>query len=224
MKKLCAGIAAFLSCAMLPTAALAAADAHGEQSTQPATEINLLADGDVEAGQAKAAPCAACHGPDGNGVAPQWPKLAGQHADYLFAQLQAFKAGTRNNPVMMGMAAPLSEQDMRDLAAYYASQEVRGGSADESLVELGERIWRGGNAETGVSACAGCHGPAGRGNGPAQYPHLAGQYAQYVQDQLQKYRNGERGEGTRGAMMQDVASRLSEEEARAVASFIEGLH
>src|ERR1051325_9001901 len=121
--------------------------------------------GDVAAGKTKAAVCAGCHGIDGNGGAdPAWPKLAGQIPEYLYAQLKAFKTGARSNPIMAGMAAPLTDQDMRNVAAYFASQTLKeGAAADKELVAAGRRLYRGGNADTGVPACMSCHGPSGHG-------------------------------------------------------------
>ena len=128
-----------------------------------------IAAGDAAAGKAKSATCAGCHGADGNSANPEWPKLAGQHAKYLDKQLQDFKAGKeRNNAMMAPMVATLSEQDMGDLAAYYSAQSIQMGAADEALVELGEKIYRGGNPSSGVAACIGCHGPIGDGMGPGQ--------------------------------------------------------
>lgn len=178
--------------------------------------------GDPEAGAEKAAPCAACHGPDGNSANPEWPKLAGQHAEYTVRQLRAYQEGTRSDAMMAPMAANLSEQDMQDLAAYYAEQEGTRGEADPDLVELGEKIYRGGNLETGVSACIACHGPRGSGNGPAGWPKLAGQHAAYTRAQLRKYAEGERTSDME-SMMQDIAARMSDEEIEAVASYIQGL-
>ena len=180
--------------------------------------------GNPEAGQQKAAPCAACHGLDGNSTNPQWPKLAGQNPEYIGSQLQAFKDGNRQNPVMAPMAMGLSEEDMADLAAYFAKQRPQIGGADPTLAEAGGKLFRGGNKESGVSACMACHGPRGSGNGPAGYPKLAGQHAQYTKMQLEAYRRGERGSTPTGQIMQSVAKRMSNQEIEAVSSYIEGLH
>jgi cytochrome c553 len=180
--------------------------------------------GDAAAGKAKAATCAACHGPDGNSVNPEWPKIAGQHAAYTQAQLEAFKQGThRSNPLMAGIVAPLSEQDMQDLAAYYSSMPASGGNADAELVELGEKIYRGGNSATGVPACMSCHGPAGEGDPRARFPRLAGQHALYTRTQLESYRLGTRSTDPQ-RMMRDIALKLTPDEMAAVASYIGGLH
>ena len=181
-----------------------------------------LAAGDAAAGKTKAAACAACHSADGNSVNPVWPKLAGQHAPYLVKQLANFKAGERNNAMMAPMAAPLSEQDMADIAAYFSGQTQNGGKADPALVAAGEKLFRGGNATTGVAACMGCHGPNGMGNPPANFPRLSGQHAAYTVTQLKTFRSGERANDA-GMMMRNIAARMTDDEMKAVASYIEGL-
>lgn len=177
------------------------------------------AEGSVEAGQGKSAVCAACHGPDGNSFNPEWPSLAGQHASYTIEQLQAFKEGRRQNDLMSPMAIGLSEQDMRDLAAYYEAQEPAALEADPELVEDGQRIYRGGDLERGVTACIACHGPAGRGNPLARYPVVAGQHAAYTTATLQAYAEGER----RHQMMEEIATRMSAQDMRAVGAYLQGL-
>ena len=149
---------------------------------------SLYAAGDAEAGKAKSAPCAACHGPDGNSVNPEWPKLAGQGAPYIVEQLEHYKDGTRVNALMSPQAAALSEQDMHDLAEYYSSQTSTPGAADPELVEMGEAIYRGGIINKAVTACAACHGPSGAGNIPAKFPKLSGQHATYTENRLIEYR------------------------------------
>jgi len=180
--------------------------------------------GDPVAGKAKAGQCAACHGPDGNSVNPEWPKLAGQHADYLVKQLQFFEAGERENTTMKPMASVLDAQGREDVAAYYASQTVNTGTADPGLVELGEKIYRGGNAESGIAPCMGCHGPSGAGNPAALYPALRGQHAKYVEIQLHGFAEGKRVNENAKKMMQLLAARMTNKEIRAVASYIQGLH
>lgn len=179
---------------------------------------------DAEAGKAKAMACAACHGADGNSMNPVWPKLAGQHAAYLEAQLHAFKSGERNNALMAGQVAALSPADMANLAAYYASLEQSPGVADEALVPAAEAIWRGGKAEAGVPACSACHGPQGLGNGPAAYPRVSGQHAAYAAASLKAYRDGSRAGTAAAKMMSQVAQGLSDEDIDALASYISGLH
>jgi cytochrome c553 len=149
-----------------------------------------LAEGSVEAGQQKSAVCMACHGPDGNSLNPEWPNLAGQHASFIVAQLQAFKSGERQNPLMSPMAVGLTEQDMLDLAAFYAAQAPAALEADPALVEAGRKLYLGGNQETGVSACIACHGPTGRGNPMALYPVISGQHATYLASALRAYASG----------------------------------
>jgi cytochrome c553 len=183
----------------------------------------VQAAGDAEAGKAKSAACAACHGVDGNSAAPTFPKLAGQHADYLAKQLAEFKSGDRQDPTMNGMAAPLSEQDMADLAAFYASQEASIGKAAEDKVALGETLYRAGNSASGVAACAACHGPTGVGNPMANFPSLSGQHADYTVAQLKSFRSGARANDA-GAMMRGVADKMTDAEIEAVAQYIQGLH
>jgi cytochrome c553 len=171
--------------------------------------------------------CAACHAADGNSTAPANPKIAGQIPEYLHKQLLDFKAQAgkkpaRESPIMMGMVANLSEADMKGLAAFYGGQKLKPAAAsDKNLVAAGQRLWRGGNAATGVPACAGCHGPAGAGM-PAQYPRIAGQYADYVASQLKAFKEGGRANDPNG-MMRGVAARLSDREIRAVAEYAAGL-
>ena len=185
-----------------------------------------LAKGDAAAGQGKSAICAACHGVDGNSMVATWPKLAGQHEGYLARQITLIKSGARPVPEMAGITPGLSDQDILDLAAYFASQTSNGGVADESLIELGARIYRAGNAETGVPACMACHGPAGEGNPLSGYPALGGQHAVYTANLLTRFKGGENwGEKDASSrVMNGVAARLSAEEIQAVASYIEGLY
>jgi len=184
----------------------------------------VSAAGDPEAGKTKSANCTACHGVDGNSVNPEWPKLAGQHEGYLVKQLSYFSDGERDNSTMKGMVAGLSEQDQEDLAAYYASQTVKYGSADPELVELGQKIYRSGNAQSGVAPCMGCHGPNGAGNPAANYPALRGQHAKYVEIQMHGFAEGKRVNENAKKMMQILSARMTNREIRAVASYIQGLH
>ncbi len=171
--------------------------------------------------------CAACHGADGNSQIAINPKLAGQIPEYLYKQLTNFKAAAgkkaeRANPVMAGMVANLSPDDMRNLAAYFAGQTAKPGEAQsKDLVALGQRIYRGGIASEGVPACASCHGPSGAGM-PAQYPRLSGQHAEYIGAQLKAFRSGARVNDTNESM-RGVAGRLSDREIAAVADYIAGL-
>lgn len=180
------------------------------------------AEGDPEAGRAKAAPCAACHGMDGNSPNPEWPSLAGQHASYVAQQLAAFQSGERQNVLMTPMAAGLSEQDMADLAAYFAGQQPTAREADPELVARGQRIYRGGDAERDLPACAACHGPTGQGNPLAAWPAIAGQHALYTANTLKAYARGER-RSDPNQMMRSVAAKLSEDDIEALASYLQGL-
>lgn len=193
---------------LLPVLLVAATSAWGE--------------GSPEAGQQKSAPCVACHGVDGNSVNPEWPSIAGQHASYIVQQLQAFKNGARQNPLMTPQAQPLSEQDMEDLAAYYTQQKVKGGETDPAKLALGQRLYRGGDAQRGVAACAACHGPRGLGNPAARYASIQGQHATYVAAQLRAYRSGQR-QTDPNQMMRNVASGLTDEQIDALAAYVQGL-
>ena len=188
-----------------------------------AVSFNVLA-GDPSAGEAKAAICASCHGPAGNSANPEWPKLAGQHAKYTAKQIRDFKTGvTRNNALMAPMIAGLSDQDIEDIAAYYAAQSGTGGFASEDLHALGERIYRGGNMESGVPACTACHGPRGAGNDPAGFPRVAGQHATYTAMQIEDWRAGNRANDP-NEMMADAVRYLTPREVKAVSEYIAGLH
>jgi len=186
--------------------------------------VPSLADGDAAAGQQKAAVCAACHGIDGNSVVAQWPKLAGQHEAYLARQVTLIRDGARAVPEMAPLVANLSEADIADLAAWYASQAPAAAAADAELAEAGKRLYQAGNPETGVPACMACHGPAGEGNPLAGYPALAGQHSVYIENALTRFRSGQTwGEDDNAsAVMAGVAARLSDAEIKAVASAIQG--
>jgi cytochrome c553 len=178
---------------------------------------------DAERGQKLSATCAACHGADGNSLAPNFPKLAGQHASYIEKELADFKSGARKDPVMAGMAAPLDASKMADLAAYFSKQTTKVGSANKDLVALGEKVYRAGNKENGVAACIACHGPTGAGNPAAKYPKLGGQHATYVEKALNDFKEGKRTNDP-NQMMRDVAAKMTSAEIKAVASYIEGLY
>ncbi len=181
--------------------------------------------GDATAGQAKAAVCGACHGVDGNSAAPNFPKLAGQGEIYLIKQMKDVKEGRRTIVEMTGLLDNLSEQDFADIAAYFASQAGSIGAADPALVERGEAIFRGGNLETGLPACTGCHAPNGVGNAPAGFPKLNGQHAQYTAKQLTDFREGNRNNDAGDAgIMRTIAAKLSNKDIAAVSSYIQGLH
>ena len=186
-------------------------------------------EGNASAGKAKTAACAACHGADGNSPAPTFPKLAGQGERYLAKQIHDIKSGARPVPMMAGQTDNLSDQDIADIAAYYASQTSSTGQANPELVEKGEAIYRGGVAERGVPACSACHSPTGAGMAAAGYPRLAGQYADYTVAQLKAFRaamDGREGRDNDGEakIMRTIAFKMSDSEIEAVASFIQGLH
>ena len=203
-------------------ASLVATAAMALLATQAQAES--LVEGSAENGEAKAITCTACHGPQGNSMTALWPNIAGQNAPYLVAQLQAFKEGSRNDPLMTPQAMLLSEADMADLAVYFeglpeASQAVK----DASLVNRGEALWRGGDLEKGVAACLSCHGPSGKGNPAAKYPALRGQHADYTAKQLRDYASGARTSDGKTRVMRDIATRLSEDDIAAISSYIQGL-
>ncbi|CRM75725.1 MULTISPECIES: c-type cytochrome [Pseudomonas] len=182
--------------------------------------------GDATAGQAKAAVCGACHGPDGNSPAPNFPKLAGQGERYLAKQMREIKDGKRVVLEMTGLLANSSDQDIADIAAYFASQKGSVGAADPKLVARGEKLFRGGDLDKGLPACTGCHSPNGAGNAAAGFPHLSGQHAAYIAKQLTDFRKEDAGRANDGdAMtMRTIARKLSDEDIAAISSYIQGLH
>lgn len=188
-----------------------------------APQLLLAQEGDAAAGQSKSAVCATCHGADGNSQIPMNPKLAGQSYSYLLKQLNDYKSGARENAVMSGMVATLSEQDMADLAAWYSSQEVTLGGVDPEQLELGESLYRYGNSEVGVAACSACHGPKGKGVATAGFPSLSGQHSEYTLTQLEYFRSGARANDD-NAMMRMTVERLTDAELEALASYVSGLH
>ena len=207
-------------------AASAATPAASASAPAPATVAEAaVKPGDAAAGQAKAAVCGACHGMDGNSVDAQYPKLAGQSEQYIARQLTDFKSGTRANPIMMGMATPLSAQDMHDLGAYFASQKASPGVADQTMVEQGQTLFRQGDPVRGIPACMACHSIDGRGNPGAMYPQLAGQHAQYTQAMLTAWHDGVSwGADSYSQVMPIIAKQLDAKDIAALASYIEGLH
>ncbi|MGC9562403.1 c-type cytochrome [Brachymonas sp. M4Q-1] len=176
---------------------------------------------DLAKGKASFVTCAACHGANGNSAIAANPSLAQQHPEYLVKQLKEFKAGVRKNAIMNGMAAPLSEQDMRNIAYWVTTQKMMPGSAtNKDTIALGEKIWRGGIANRGVPACAACHSPNGAGI-PIRFPRLAGQHAAYVEQQLKDFRDGVR---TNDKVMPEVVNGMNDAQIKAVADFVQGLH
>jgi len=208
-------------------AGIAAAEEAGAAAASAGTV------GSADAGATKAAVCTACHGVNGNSVNPEWPNLAGQNAVYIREQLGMFKAKKRNNPVMQPIVDPLTEQDMADLAAFFAAQTPAGLEADPSYWKAGEALYRAGDSTRGIPACVACHGPAGQGNAAAGFPALRAQHSVYTVKQLQDYltknryrdaANPEKINATRNsAMMTTIAARLTPEDIRNLASYVQGL-
>jgi cytochrome c553 len=188
---------------------------------KPAAPAAKAAKPDLNAGAAKyAAVCASCHNADGNSAIPANPKLAGQHPEYLVEQLEEFKSGKRANPVMGGMVTNLTDAEMKNIAAWLATQKPKTGFAkNKDLVAMGEKIYKGGIADRQVPACAGCHSPSGAGI-PGSYPRLAGQHAEYSAAQLVGFRDGTRKNST---LMSQVAAKLNDKEIKAVADYMAGL-
>lgn len=212
MKSLASALASLLLAACTCTAFAQEAKSVAKVATAP----------DLAKGQATSTSvCAACHTNDGSRGSPANPILQGQHPEYLVKQLTEFKSGKRQNAVMSGMVAALSEDDMKNVAAFYAGKQAKPGFAkNKATVELGEKIYRGGIADRSVPACAGCHSPSGAGI-PAQYPRLAGQHADYTEAQLVAFRSGAR---NNSVPMTGVAAKLNDREIKAVADYIAGLH
>jgi cytochrome c553 len=199
-------------------------------TTPPPVTPNPYEDGSEQAGAPKAAVCFSCHGPNGNSANPVWPRLAGQNAVYVAEQLHLFKSGVRKNPVMQPMAAGLSDQDIDNLAVYFAAQTPTGLEGDPSYWKSGQALYLHGDAASGVPGCVACHGPSGRGNSAAGYPALEAQQSVYVVSQLQSYANGTRYSGSdpttatpNSVIMFDIAKHLTPEEIRDVASYVQGL-
>lgn len=210
---------------MFPVAVFAlAAHTHASDAAKPAAYQGDPAKGKEIA----AAVCIACHAADGNSPTSANPKLAGQHAGYLFKQMKNFKGGPdgkpeRVNAIMNGMIAPYTEEQMKDLAAHFSNQKQNGGEAkSRETLDLGKKLFRAGDASKGLPACAACHGPTGSGL-PVQYPRIAGQFQEYTEAQLKAFRNSERANDT-NRMMQMVAIKMTDAEIRAVADYIAGLH
>ena len=198
---------------------------RGEQLTCIESRTTAGNEGDASAGEGRSITCTACHGAEGNSVNPLWPSIAGQHATYTVQTLRAFQEGKRQNPLMSSQAMMLSEEDINNLAVYYeglpaAAQSV----ANPDNADRGERLYRGGDSENGIAACIACHGPAGRGNAGAGYPAVNGQHAAYTAKQLQDYASGARQSYGANEVMQAIASRLTQDDIDALASYLQGLH
>ncbi|BDR14883.1 cytochrome c4 [Vibrio sp. STUT-A11] len=191
---------------------------------------SVWAQGSIEAGKAKSQTCVACHGADGNSAIAMYPKLAGQHAKYLEKQLQDLKLGMtsggkqgRYDPVMSGMAMPLSDEDIADLSAYYASLPTSENSTPEDVVEKGKVLYTAGDAERGLTACIACHGARGNGTELSGFPKISGQHADYIKAQLTKFRDASRGNDM-NAMMRDIAKKMTDEDIEVLSQYVGGLH
>ncbi|AEG91869.1 c-type cytochrome [Ramlibacter tataouinensis] len=226
-----ASLAATVTTALAQQPAANAAPADQVAPAQPAAAAQAPAKPDPALGEQRfTAVCAACHGADGNSAIPANPKLAAQHPEYIVKQLQEYKAGKRPNAIMQGFAAQLSDADMRNIAVWLDRQKAKPGFArDKQLVATGERIWRGGLPDRQIAACAGCHSPNGAGI-PAQYPRLSGQHADYTAAQLVKFRTAANVPNVKGdsarpnsVQMMQIASRMTDQEIRAVSDYVAGL-
>ncbi|MDE1220520.1 c-type cytochrome [Vibrio aestuarianus] len=191
---------------------------------------SVWAQGSIEAGKAKSQTCVACHGADGNSLITTYPKLAGQHAKYMEKQLIELRLGMtsggkqgRYDPVMSGMAMPLSDEDISDLSAYFASLPISANSTPEDVVKTGKALYSGGDAERGLTACIACHGPRGNGTELSGFPKISGQHADYIKAQLQKFRESSRNNDMNG-MMQDVAKKLTDADIEILSKYVGGLH
>jgi cytochrome c553 len=212
-------------------ALLAATLSPAQNAPAPASNSLPFSNGTVQEGATKSVVCSSCHGPNGNSTNPEWPRLAGQSAVYIAEQLKLFKSGARNNPVMMPMASTLSDKDVNDIAVYFEAQTPQGLEADPSYWKGGEALYRRGDQARNIPACVACHGPAGRGNLAAGYPALRAQQSVYVVKQLNDYASGTRYAGAKnpaqssrnGVMMFTIAKRLTPEDIRNVASYVQGL-
>lgn len=205
--------------------AFAVLGAAGLAHAEGAVESKGPVLGDAKAGEAKAAVCGACHGLGGNPTDKQYPKLAGQNEAYIARQITLFQTQKRANAIMMGFAATLSEQDMHDIGAYFATKSASPGVADEKLIERGQALYRGGDVNAGIPACMACHGPDGRGMAGTGFPQLGSQWADYIAAKLKEWKGGTSwGDDAKAKVMPAIAQRLSETDINAVASYIEGLH
>jgi len=186
--------------------------------------FSVLASGDPAAGKEKSQVCQGCHGVDGNSYGPEWPNLAGQHPSYLIKQIRNFQDGVRTNETMNGMVIGLSKQDIEDIAAYFSTQSLQALTPETAveIIKTGRKIYKGGNRYSGVPACAGCHGPNAAGNGPASFPHLAGQKTTYVVKTLKDFKSGARANDP-NEIMRNIATRLTENEITAVAAYLSTL-
>jgi len=205
--------------------ALALVAAGGLAHAEASPDASAPVFGDAKAGEGKVAVCGACHGADGNSAIATYPKLAGQNEAYIARQITLFQSHARNNAIMMGFAATLSQQDMHDIGAYFATKTSAPGSADDKLLERGLSLYRGGDVKLGVPACMACHGPDGRGIAGAGFPQLGGQWTDYVSAKLKDWKGGTTwGDDAKAKIMPSIAQNLSDADIAAVSSYIEGLH
>jgi cytochrome c553 len=231
-----AALAATVALALVQVPAHAQTDPNPAGSTPAAAAptasapVDPFAHGSIQNGSGKAAVCSSCHGPNGNSANPEWPRLAGQSAAYIATQLRLFKSGVRDNPIMKPLAGTLSDQDVADVAVYYEAQTVSGLEADPSYWKAGSDLYRRGDKARNIPACIACHGPAGRGNLAAGYPALRAQESVYVVKQLNDYASGARYTGTSVAtadpnsvMMTTIAKRLTPDDVRNLASYVQGM-
>ncbi|HTY95386.1 MAG TPA: c-type cytochrome [Steroidobacteraceae bacterium] len=210
---------------------MAAAAVQSAAADEVVAQGTPFADGTVEAGMLKAATCSACHGPNGNSTSAQWPKIAGQNAVYIAEQLQLFKAGVRVNPDMLKLVSTLSDKEIDSVAVYFQAQTPVGGEADATMWQAGEKLYRFGDPAREIPACTACHGPVGRGNAASDYPALRAQFGDYVARQLNDFASGARYSGAKpgaptsrnGYMMTTVARRLTPEDIKEVAAYIQGM-
>jgi cytochrome c553 len=191
---------------------------------------SAIAQGDAEKGKLKSVTCGACHGVDGNSAIAMNPKLAGQHAKYLEKQLTEFKLASqtggkegRNNAIMNGMSAALSDQDILDLAAYYSSQESTPSETSPDVIEQGNKLYVGGDLQRGITACIACHGPKGNGTSLSGFPDISSQHPDYIASQLKAFRSGDRANSLNG-MMADIAKRMTDKDIEVISNYVAGLH
>ena len=213
----------FAGTLLLSPAILAANDAHGDEHPK-VTSVKAEAFGNAAAGKAKSGTCAACHNVDGNSTNTEWPNLAGQNPEYTYEQLKLIKSGERLAPLMVGQLDNMTDQDLKNIAAYFAEQGPKlGAKLDKAVAALGESLYRGGNAEKGIPACAACHGVTAKGVPMSKYPHIAGQQVKYTVKALNDYAKGTRSGNANQKIMKEIAGLMSEEEITAVSAYIRAL-
>jgi len=218
-------LAALLSATFFMTTSAFASDskAYDEHAEEKVMHVEKVPFGDAKAGKAKVGTCSACHSVDGNSTNPEWPSIAGQHAEYTYEQLKMIKDGTRSAPLMVGQLNNKNDKDLKDMAAYFASQTAKSGQVEADKFDLGQSIYRGGNVQSKLPACAACHGVNGLGNSMSNYPSIAGQQTGYVVKALNDYASGARSGNAQQKVMKEVAALMSDAEKEAVASYVRGL-